>query len=115
MLDCATCQKEQSVADREAMRCGFLDLPPLGEKAFARGVPLSDRAGRLETCPGYTTDLPDVQDIRSLFRHWKSGSLEHRLGGQKPTLAALVGLEALEIGFEQLEAEILSNASQGGR
>ena len=109
LLDCATCQKTADLADREAMRCGYLPEPPAGTR---KCLPLSERLPDLETCPGYTVKLPDVVDIAGVYRHWEKGELAAKLGNQKPTGALLHGLETLQAAGEHLRAYIFNAGAQ---
>jgi hypothetical protein len=48
------------------------------------------------TCPGYTTKLPEVNEIARVRMHAKNGMARDYLGGQHASELILTGVEILE-------------------
>lgn len=70
---------------RQTMGCGWLPLPdenlipfrrvtsPPGFRGPVRKLPNGALTNDPETCPGYTTSLPEVIEIARARLHWKQG------------------------------------------
>ncbi len=70
---------------RQQLGCGFAPLPaehlmrfrrvpsPCGYKGTARKLEDGRETTEPETCPGYTTGLPEVIEVARARFHWKQG------------------------------------------
>ena len=64
-------------------------------------------------CPGYTTSLPMVREVLTVYPHWEHGTLTDLLG-EPPTRPMLMGLSALRAGIKERDADELANPPKGG-
>lgn len=95
MLDCANCLERVDEPLRREMGCGWLtrgDDEPVMPWRHS-----DDRGGHtFTTCPGYTTEIPEVADIAHAYAHWEKGQLRDALPeGQGASRALIDGLEIL--------------------
>ena len=90
-LQCDYCMDNLPTAVRASMNCGHLPASEHGgtPERFAAGLELT-------VCAGYTTGLPDVEDIARQFSHWENGAMDHVCprGVPKPLLDGLVILKS---------------------
>jgi hypothetical protein len=99
---------------RASLACGFEPpatdarawLPPSsnGDVGFA-GDPLT-------TCPGYTTNLPDVFEVLRARAHWSKGQLA--MFDPRPHEALLVAIEVLDNNVSQFERWKMTPSKDGG-
>ena len=72
--------------------------------AYVKGsygaMPVRGAAVEVTVCPGYSTALPVVQEVKSCRAHWDKGSLRERTYGDAPTplLLSLIELAAGSLG-----------------
>jgi hypothetical protein len=84
---------------RQQLGCGYLPAegdvhawaPPLASKGFKHALPV--------ICAGYTTRLPEVNEIVRAHAWWAKGQLEVYCGKEPPS-------ELLKLGIEILDGEI---------
>ncbi len=87
---------------RQQMGCGYepaTEKPPLvWHPAFwlKHGI-------KATACAGYTTRLPEVQDVIGAYAHWEAGTLREYLDGEEPTRPLLEGLAAFKAGLNEYE------------
>lgn len=102
----------RSKETRQALGCGFEESDP------AIHVAPWDHPGRkgprLETCPGYTVDLPEVQEIARLRVHWEKGALAHVLEEKKLTELTQTGIHILEAAVGELHRWQMTPKDKGG-
>lgn len=63
-------------------------------------------------CPGYTTNLPETQEIARAHMHWKNGALTAWLQGKAASEALLIGIEHVEAQVNAFEAWSMEEASK---
>lgn len=80
---CDVCIANNDENLRSALGCGWLASP------CATQVPFSDRVEGIETCPGYTTELPEVADAMIAWVHWEKGALGFAISGDAPSPALM--------------------------
>lgn len=92
--DCTTCMSTLDVNTRRLMRCGR--IPPIESVGGmpVLGWPVPDQDWRTETCPTYTTSLPEVVAVAEAYPQWKERTLTDWLG-EKPTPETLQALAVL--------------------
>lgn len=107
MLDCTSCEKHTDKALRREMGCGWL---PRAENPAAVW---SGQTGALEnrTCPGYTTELPDVIDVARVYWWADKGSIRDRLGGEPPE-AIINGVDVLRCAIGDVEHYRIEKAKE---
>lgn len=99
---------------RQQLGCGYAPPPSPHLASIVRPwAGLGYRGPRPTTCPGYTTNLPEVVEIARAHRHWSKGSLEAFCGGPPPE-AVITGVEIFDAAMGELEAWRATPASQGG-
>jgi hypothetical protein len=105
-LQCEPCMKHNEPELRRALGCGW--LPPLEDAVVWSGP------GHLEltTCPGYTTQLPDVVDVAQVYWWAEHGSLRDRLT-RKPSRTLIRGIDALRSAVSALNVYRIRNPKRG--
>ena len=106
--DCTTCMQHLDVNRRRLMRCGRLPPVETVGATTVLGWPVPDQGWRTETCPTYTTSLPEVVAIAEAFPQWKERTLTEWLG-EKPTPETLHGLAVLGNAIAAFEAHKLKS------
>jgi hypothetical protein len=85
-----------SEAQRRDMGCGWLATSWVGEPAPWSWKHPSGAGPRCVTCPGFTTELPEVIEVASLFVHYESNQVIDALGGERPAPATFDGFAILK-------------------
>jgi hypothetical protein len=62
--------------------------PPLAQKGFKHKLPV--------ICAGFTTRLPEVEEIIRAHGWWSKSQLRELLGDEKPTRLLKLGIEILD-------------------
>jgi hypothetical protein len=102
LFNCDSCIKSTPVPLRREMGCGYLagSTPPMW------GGPNGKL--ELETCPGYTTELPDVVDVARLYSWAEKGGLQrHRL-----TRPIIDGIDILRSAVADVEVYSVEKAKE---
>jgi hypothetical protein len=107
----------RSLLERQTMRCGREAPVPEADLVVDKdGVARSFMAGGVRrrfmtapkldalTCPGYASELPEVDEIVYAYPQWKERTLTEWLG-EPPTRQLLTGLACLEAGKNQCESD----------
>ena len=97
------------------MGCGY-EPPLMGSLAFAKQVhiPRGWKHDRPETCPGYTTKLPEVIETAYARLHWSKGALGVALRGEQPHEHLLDAIVLLEGASNECENLRMTPAAEGG-
>lgn len=77
-------------------------------------VPGYVRLPTLETCPGYTTALPEVQEVAATYPHWKARYLTEYLE-EVPSPAILDGISILDRAINDRDIWDLEQTRKGGQ
>lgn len=93
------------------MGCPYEPRHPHATPWAPRHLVMAD--ARPSVCPGYTTTLPEVQEVVVATPHWEHGTLRDLLGGA-PSPAMLAGLSALRAGIKERDAAALEERTKGG-
>lgn len=117
---CEDCKAHRDAHMRQQMGCPFEAAVRFRPYLWA---PVSWRKRGVEptVCPGYTTRLPLVEEIVSVFPQWEAGTLVAWLDGQpttRPLLDALAHRKAGRDDFQRAqleEAEAERKRRAGGR
>jgi hypothetical protein len=113
--DCSNCMKHLSPQQRQYLRCGY--LPPVATSttgtAIRTWVPgyLRDELATLETCPGYTTTLPEVEEVRQVYPAYKAGYAEELLG-ERPTRETIAACIVLDNAANARDAQRMKDAQE---
>lgn len=115
-LDCENCMATTDPITRQAMGCGYEPPAPAGVHVqvwdpLARD-PEGDRP--LETCPGYTTALPEVRETSFARLSWKNGELAAWTRGAPVAEQQLAAIHLLDGSSHALEAWLYTPKSKGG-
>lgn len=117
-LDCDRCEQSEPERRRVQMGCGWLPREdrPADEHPRAAWPFGPERSETCDTCPGYTTQLPDVIDIaRRVFPHWQKGQAAIRFAGNDLPPAVVDGIEVLSASVERFSAWRTEQASKGNK
>lgn len=101
---------------RISLGCGY--EPPGADVHVWEPPSLDAKSGvgfagdELKTCPGYTTDLPDVFEVLRARAHWTKGQLA--LFDKSPHEHLLAGIEILDANVAQFERWKMTPAKDGG-
>lgn len=87
-----------SLEQRQLMACGFA---PRVEVSRAWTPPSWPHKERPTTCAGYTTKLPEVQEVAYARLHWSKGSLRDAF--PRPTEQLLHAIVELEVAVNETE------------
>lgn len=68
-----------------------------------------DWKGETDTCPGYTTNLPEVIEIARARVHWKEGGGLRDFCDETPSEALRQGVEILEGASNECQRWAMSN------
>lgn len=98
LLDCATCQENNSHALRRDMGCGWITEENASPASVWQHP--GDESPRPDTCSGYTTELPDVIDAASCFLWFEKNQLAIATGTEDPPAALVSGIEILHCAAE---------------
>jgi hypothetical protein len=114
MASCETCQLELSVESRQLAGCPWAPAVPARSLALVRAWSGLGYAGAPPTtCPGYTTQLPEVIETARARHHWLRGNLAALCGGPAPD-ALLERIEILDGAARELDAWSVTPRSKGG-
>jgi hypothetical protein len=109
--------KNLSPLQRQGLRCGYLpivDAMPHGARSQTWVPPyMRDEVRTLETCPGYTTRLPEVEEIRQVYPAFKAGYAAELLT-EAPTPETIAGCIVLDNAANARDAQRLKDQQKGG-
>lgn len=110
---CSECMERCSVQDRQMAGCGYLPKPGPELLPYVRPWSGLGYAGDAPTqCPGYTTNLPEVQEVARAHLHWSKGALVPWLQGKDASEALLSGIEILELESHKFQNWLTDEASK---
>lgn len=115
MPPCATCIEQNDRDTRQEAACGF--LPSLEGAVPWHHEGMVDHGIEIETCPRYTTTLPDVVDVAFAHRHYEKGglvSVEKLCGGYALPRPLIEGIEKLDSAVAERDAWKLAKKGKGG-
>ncbi len=108
--------EKRDVQSRQLDGCGYLPPPEKNLLPFVRPWQGLGYSGPEPTvCPGYSTNLPETQEIARAHMHWGKGALSQFLQGRPPSESMLIGIEILESELHKFEDWILREASKEHR
>lgn len=97
--------ERNTVINRQLAGCGYLPPPDKDLLPVVRAWNGLGYSGPDPTvCPGYSTNLPEVQEIARAHTHWSKGALMAWLRGQRASEALLIGIEIIEAEVGRFEA-----------
>lgn len=121
--DCGTCMKRHDVQIRKRMGCGHEPrLPgrigmwapmPIVEEWNAQDPALRDPDPVMH-CPGYTTRLPEVQEVALCYPQYRARYLAEFLA-ETPSPEILYGCAVLERSHSECEAQRARERAEEGR
>lgn len=101
--------KRLNVTTRRALRCGWEPrLPNDGGRAWWPGEASGPKP---ETCPGYTTDLPEVIIVARAYLHWDKGQLQLRDPDPPPEI--MDGIEVISSAVMAVQTEMMRRKRGG--
>ncbi len=86
--------KRNGIPQRQLQQCGLLPRVERVGGMPVVGWPVPGSDYRTETCPTYTTQLPEVREVAGAFPQWKERTLTEWLE-EAPTPEFLLGLALL--------------------
>ena len=92
-LNCASCLSAVAPAARALWNCGHLPRLPLNVGQYP--LPLAAERPASDTCPGYTTSLPQVHETARAYGWLERGQIREFCGGEQPTDAMIDCLDIL--------------------
>jgi hypothetical protein len=102
----------QPLQIRQALGCGFEPSIP-GAQPWEPSRSACGTNVEVTTCPGYTTQLPEVFETLRARTHWKNGQLATFCGGA-PTENQQLAIEVLDGECARFERWAMTPESEGG-
>lgn len=81
-LDCGACRRMTSRAQRAGMACGWM---PESERTGYEFMHPDGAPEDIKVCPGYTVNLPEVNEAARALSWRQDGQLTEFYDGEKPT------------------------------
>jgi hypothetical protein len=115
--DCEKCMQTQSKTSRQFWGCAYeapvegavMWEPPSSKHGFRQNEKLEPLP---TVCPGYSTSLPEVLEIRRAHRHWSNGSLT--AFAKEPSEGLLIGIEVYDAEINSVQHYEMTPESEGG-
>jgi hypothetical protein len=116
VADCDKCKSMTPKTQRQYLGCGY--EPPLRGVRLTMWNPPSGAAGfkgvGATVCAGYTTSLPEVQEVALDRIHWEHGSLRDACDGDLPTEETRAAVVILEGQYNAVRRWIMTPQKDGG-
>lgn len=101
---CEACRETRPAHVRQLWRCAYEAPVDHGQAWNGLGYDGPDP----QTCPGYTTRLPETIELARAWRWWDKGQLDRFIGqGGELTDGARIGIELFEGQVRALESFII--------
>ncbi len=116
MFNCTKCKEHYRYIERRKRSCGFIPTDEWIESdALGFGRPkilTSDGVKHLDTCPGYTSQLPEVVEAASGWGWWEKGQLQLRYPDGPPHMLMDL-IEAFHVANAQAQEYYMDQLSKG--
>ena len=117
IADCDKCKKMLPQLNRQSLGCGYepaadgrvhltMWQPPSGAAGYAGPTPT--------VCAGYSTRLPEVQEVSIARMHWDTGNIGAAFGGDPPTEYMLHAIAIYAGAGNAVRNWAMTPASEGG-